>query len=382
MKITKNMALMMGFYFLSFIAFAVPYAYMQTFLSYVGYDVAQRGIILSGVAVVAIVLQFVVGYLCDKYQTDKKFFNLLLIFLTVATFVMYTVTKQMFFLHLIFASLVGGISRTIMIVQDTWCIETDEACERNFGPIRAFGAIGWVIGTPVAAMLIERFGYESLGIIFAGMAIVNFLYTLLMQDAIKDAKSASINFDDVKKLVVDRKYVIVVLLFLFINIIDMSNMYTVNDKLIELGANESMIGARWSIQAITEIPLFFAGAFLLAKFGDFKLMVFGTIMYMVRFVFTAVAPTPEFVIAASLLQGVTYPLIMITSKTIVNSATPVYLRASGQTIAAAIYIGVSSLVTPALSGVLIASIGVDMTLICFGLLGFVVLLLALVYKRT
>ena len=66
----KNVAMLCLFYFLSYVAFVLPYGYMQTFLEYVGYDVVERGIILSGTAVVAIITQFFIGYLCDKYKTD------------------------------------------------------------------------------------------------------------------------------------------------------------------------------------------------------------------------------------------------------------------------------------------------------------------------
>lgn len=128
----KNVVMLCLFYFLSYIAFVLPYGYMQTFLEYVGYDVVERGIILSGTAVVAIITQFFIGYLCDKYKTDKKFFNLCLIVFVLSTLVMYQVTQRNFFLHLIFISLVGGMFRTTLAVQDTWTLETSETCRNNF----------------------------------------------------------------------------------------------------------------------------------------------------------------------------------------------------------------------------------------------------------
>ena len=47
-KSKKNILMLCLLYFVSFISFALPYGYMQTFLVYVGYDVVERGIILSG----------------------------------------------------------------------------------------------------------------------------------------------------------------------------------------------------------------------------------------------------------------------------------------------------------------------------------------------
>ncbi|MCI8271316.1 MAG: MFS transporter [Erysipelotrichaceae bacterium] len=380
-KSKKNILMLCLLYFVSFISFALPYGYMQTFLVYVGYDVVERGIILSGCAVVAILVQFFAGYLCDKYKTDKVFYNLIVILFVISTYVMYRVTEMNFFLHLIFISLVGGLFRTVMAVQDAWCLETDDDCKNNYGPIRAFGAVGWMIGSPLGAWVIEQYGYPSLGLVFAVLSIFNVAITFFMQDAIKQEKKEGIHFSDLKKLVADKRYVIIVLIFLIINIIATADTYTMVDKMLVLGADEGMIGARWSIQAFTELPLFFAGGYLLKKFGDYRLMMFGTIMYIIRFLLYAVVQSPEMLIVVSLLQCVTYPLIMITSKTLVDDTTPPELRASGQTIASAFYVGVSLLIAPVLSGILADAFGLDLTLAIFGLSGVLAIALGSVYKK-
>ncbi|MEG1733186.1 MAG: MFS transporter [Longicatena sp.] len=377
----KNQIMLSVLYFVSFISFALPYGYMQTFLVYVGYDVVERGIILSGTALVAIVVQFFVGYLCDKYQTDKKFYNIMVVIFVITTYVMYQITDKNFFLHLIFISLVGGLFRSVMAVQDAWCLETDDHCKTNYGPIRAFGAIGWMIGSPIGAYVIAQYGYSSLGIVFTVLSIFNIGITMFMQDATKHVKSEGIKFSDLKRLVQSKRYVVIVLIFLIVNIIATADTYTMVDKMLALGADETLVGARWSIQAFTELPLFFAGGYILKKFGDYKLMVFGTFMYIVRFILYAVVQSPELLIAVSLLQCVTYPLIMITSKTLVDDTTPVELRASGQTIASSFYVGVSLLIAPLMSGFLANSFGLDMTLLIIGLTGILALMLCSVYKK-
>lgn len=369
------------FYFISYVAFVIPYGYMQTFLEYVGYDVVERGIILSGTAVVAIVTQFFAGYLCDKYHTDKKFFNLSLIIFVLSALIMYQVSERSFFLHLIFISLVGGLFRTTLAIQDAWTLETSETCRNNFGPIRAFGAIGWMIGSPIGAMVVEHWGYSALGYVFAGLSIISILFTMSMQDAVKVEHSAGIHLQDLKELLVSRKYIVVVVIFLFINIIATADVYTTVDKMMALGAKESIIGARWSIQAFTELPLFFAGTWLLKKFGDYKLMMFGTFMYILRFIGYALVRSPEMMIVVTLMQCVTYPLIMITSKTLVDDTTPVHLRSSGQTIASAFYVGVSLLITPVIAGAMINGLGVDWTLFMIGISGLIPLGLGILYKR-
>lgn len=381
-KLNKNIIMLFVLYFMSFLAYALPYGYMQTFLAYVGYDVLERGMILSGCAIVTIVLQFFVGYLCDKFKTDKVFYNIFLVLFAISSYIMYSVTEKSFFVHLIFISLLGGLERSCEAVQDAWCLETDEECKNNYGAIRAFGAIGWMIGSPIAAWIIETKGYPSIGLVFAVLCVINIGITFFMKDATKvEKKEGKISFEDVKKLLTNRQFILVTLMFLIINIIAMADNYTVVDKMLALNASESTIGARWSIQAFMELPLFFAGSWLLKKFGDYKLMIFGTIMYVIRFVLYAFVQTPELMIVVSLLQGVTFPLIMITSKTLVDSATPIELRASGQTMSSSIYSGVSLLIAPTLAGILASWVGVDITLAIFGLSGLVVLVLGAMYKK-
>lgn len=382
MKKNKNMLMLCVLYTLSFFAYALPYGYMQTFLAYVGYSVLERGMIISGCALVAIVLQFFVGYLCDKYKTDKKFYNILIMLFAVTAYVMYSITEKNFFVHLIFVSLLGGLERSCEAVQDTWCLETDETCKNNYGAIRAFGAIGWMIGSPIAAWIIESYGYKYIGLVFACLAVLNVGITFLMQDAVKVEKTdGKLSFADIKKFFKNKRFVLVTSMFLIINIIAMADSYTVVDKMLALGADEGLVGLRWSIQAFTELPLFFAGGWLLKKFGDFKLLVFGTLMYVLRFLLYAVVQTPELMIVVALMQGITFPLIMITCKTLVDSATPAELKASGQTIASSMYSGLSLLIAPTLAGTIASFVGLDITLAIFGISGLLVLVLGKMYLK-
>lgn len=381
MKLTKNMVKLFFLYLISFFSFVMATSYLQTYLDYLGYSVLERGILLSGSAIVAIVGQFFIGYLCDKYQSDKKFYNLSVILYVLFALIVYSISTQMFFLHLLFISLLKGMSSVVTSVQDTWCLETDDDCMQNYGPIRAFGALGFMLGLPVGSFVIAKFGYEYLGIVFAVLSIFNIGLTFFMQDAQKHEKSKGLKLHDIKILLADKKFMVVTLMFLIINIISAADIYTAVEKMMMMGADEAMIGMRWSIQTLMELPLFFAGAFLLKKFGDYKLLMFGVSMYIIRFLCYALASTPALLTAATVFQLVTYPLIMITSKTFVDNASPSYMRATGQTVSSAFYLGVSSLITPILAGALATVFGINVTLVFIGLLGIIPLWLLVVYKR-
>ena len=377
----KTMILLCGFYVTTFIATVFSNGYMQTFLIRRGYDGTERGILTAGISFVAILSPIIVGFLCDKFKTVKKAYNVTLILLTVVALIFYQMTQKDFFMHLIFYSLLGGLWRTIMTIQDTWAIEIDDYFKDRYGRIRAFGAIGWMIANPIGGWCIEKYGYGILGWVAAGLAIFNLAYTLILPDATKDNDSEPVRFTDLKILFKNNDYVLIVLIFLFINMMSNADGLTVVDKMLALGGGEGIVGTRSSLQALVELPLFFAGTVLLRKFGDFKLLMFGVCMYIIRFIGFAIVQTPELIVAVSLTQLFTFPLIMITSRTLINGASPANLKSSGVTIATSIYIGIPSLIAPIFTGFLIDHIGTDATLVAVTGFGVIALLLGVVYSK-
>ena len=64
---------------------------MIPFLSKLGYSVMERGYILAGTAVIAIVGQFLFGFLCDRFRRIKIFFFIAYLLLTASSFGMFLV---------------------------------------------------------------------------------------------------------------------------------------------------------------------------------------------------------------------------------------------------------------------------------------------------
>ena len=377
----KTMILLCGFYITTFIGTVFSNAYMQPYLMRLGYDPIEIGVLTAGISFVAILSPIIVGFLCDKFKTVKKAFNVILIILTLAALLFYQTTEKVFFLHLIHYSLLGGLWTTMMTIQDTWAIGIDDFFKERYGTIRAFGAIGWMVGNLIGSWYIGRYGYDALGWALASLAIFNLVYTMFLPDIKRDSNVASARLRDLKELFKSREYVLIVLIFLFINMMSRADGLAIIDKMVRLGGGVEMIGLRNSLQAFAELPLFFAGAILLRKFGDFKLLMFGTVMLIIRFIGFSFVQTPELIIAVSLTQLCTFPLITIASRTLVDGASPDNLKSSGQTIAVAIYGGIPSFVAPILTGYLIKHQGTDNTLMAVTGFGVIALMLGVVYSR-
>jgi len=160
------------FYFLSYSSMPFIYGYIQTFLTEMGHTVMERSYVISIGAITAIVLQFFVGYLCDRYQSNRKFFILGQAILIAVSWFFYHLTSQPFYQYIFFGAIMGGFYRTVISIQDAWILELDDSYKVNFGSLRAFGSFGWAVGCPIAGVVILHFGYTMLGNIFLIMGII------------------------------------------------------------------------------------------------------------------------------------------------------------------------------------------------------------------
>lgn len=371
----KNLPIFFAFYAVAYFTMAFCNAYLQPFLAELGYSPVQRGLLLSATAVVSIIAPIVFGYLSDKHRTMKRYFNISAVLLIVSSFVLYQQTKQVFWLDVLLVAFCGGMFRTILNLQDSWVLEIDAYTTSRYGPIRAFGAVGWIIANPLCALVIARYGYAMLSWVFAFLGLITMAFTVFVLDVQKPIRRQPLVLSDVKALLINREFSILILIFILVNIIATADMYTVVDKILFLQGKQAIIGLRNSVQAITELFLFFGGAYALKRFGGFKLLFFGTAMYIVRFFLYTIAPTPNWIVAVSLLQGLTFPLITVSSKVLIDRISPGHLKSSGQNIANGIGFGLPLLITPVLSGFLVDRFGVDPALLMIGSLGFIALAL-------
>jgi predicted MFS family arabinose efflux permease len=368
-------------YFVLFSGFALTFTQIIPFLTYVGYTPIERGIILSGTAIVSMIGQFAVGYLCDKYNTTKRFYNVLTMLYVIFVALMYTYSQQIFFIHLILVSLGGGLFRIVAGLLETWTIETNNYMKSHFGAIRAFGAIGWAVGAPLTSFIINEFGYRYIGLAFGSIILVSHAVSYWLPDAHKEEENTNLKLKDIHVLLKNSNYIIVLITLVFVNIIFTADMYLVIDKIISIGGNNDQIAFKWSFQAVSELPLFFLGYFFLKKFGAKKLLLFSISMLMIRFSLYTLATSPTQIILISGMQSITFPFLAISQKVIISNESPSNLQSTGQMFGLSMYVGFPALITPILSGFLVENFGYNFALFIMTISLIIPLLLTIYYTR-
>jgi len=371
----------MSIFMVAYIGYTIPYTLVIPYMTQIGYTPSERGLILAGMSLVGIFGQFFFGYLCDRFLTVKKFYFGTMIGLVVFCWLAYSTTKNQLFYHFITIAFTGGLFQIVLGLLDAWTLETDPYLVLHYGKIRAFGALGWAIGSPMTAFIVNRFGYDKLGLANLVLTLLTLAISWTMRDAVKVKRKTNVSWNDVGQLLRKKKYMLLVVILLLMNIILAADIYTVIDKILIIGGSNRDISLKWSFQAITELPLFFLGGWLMVKFGGKKLLLFASVMYFIRFLGYSWANTPALLIAFSGLQMVTYPLLNISSKVLIADESPSHLRSTGLLFATSMSFSLATLISPILFGFLVEKFGADLTLSGIALSCIIPFILILWYMK-
>src|SRR5690606_9632685 len=101
-------------------------------------------------------------------------------------------------------------------------------------------------------------------------------------------------------------------------------------RILALGGTEAQVGMAYALNAVTEIPVMFAGAALLARFRPSRLIVVGLLGFAGVYSFMALATAPIWILVASPLLGLLYAGFWMSVVTYASKSAPLGMRATGQ----------------------------------------------------
>ncbi|NLC64284.1 MAG: MFS transporter [Erysipelothrix sp.] len=364
--------------FLAFVAHASVNTQAIPFLTEIGYTSTERGYIMAAYALIAMVGQFYAGYLADKYQTVKKwviYSTIAIIGFSIVTFIY---NDKNFLLHLFMMANALGFIRIVGNLLETWILEVD-GLYPYFGSIRSFGSLGWALSSLSSGYLIAYGGYELMMWVSIAVSVAVIVLTFALEDASK-VSDDTLNFKDVGALFKNKNYVLLVVVFTLIYIVQNADNITVTDYILSLGGNETDIGVKWFVQALSELPLMIFGSYFLFKLRGKKMMMIGGFALGLRYVLYGSTTSIDHVVIFSALQMVSFPFLLISQKELILNESPEHLRSSGQMVAVAFTSGFSSIISPILAGYLGEYFALNLVLIGMGLFMSVPILLMSFYK--
>jgi len=226
----------------------------------------------------------------------------------------------------------SGMAGIIPLI-DSRTVEMMGGSPHRYGRARAFGSAAFVVVALATGVLIDRTDPASLFLVFvAALALTGIAsYALLAGGrAESPTRRMRVSRDDVVGLLrLPRLGLFLVGAILFWSTNNAVAAF-LSIHMTNLGAPAHLIGLAWAIGATVEVPLMFAFPAIAGRLGGERLLVIASTAYVARAVGFALAPTPEAIVALSVLSGVGFAFFYVGSVTYVAAHAPPRLRATAQ----------------------------------------------------
>jgi PPP family 3-phenylpropionic acid transporter len=232
---------------------------------------------------------------------------------------------------LVGAALLGcGIAGTLPII-DARALETAGAARSSYGPLRAWGSVGYVASTLATGAIIEATSPKSLLIVQAIFLVATAAIGLTLRPPpASSARRYGSPLRDAGRLFGPRGLGVFVL-GSFLAWLGMQLVLSFTAlRFDELHAGATVIGLGGAIAAGIEVPLMLSFPRLAARFGPDRLLIAGAFFLMARSVVAAFATSPELLVAASVFAGFGYALFLVAGVVYVSAHVPPELAATAQ----------------------------------------------------
>ncbi len=324
-----------------------------------GFSGAQVGIIYSLLPLATIISPFIGGQFADRYFPTQKviaFLQLLGGFLLVFTSTITdysTLMWMMLFYSLLYAP-------TLALTNSIAFINLKNS-EKEFGIIRVWGTIGWIVaGLTLAGWRFLTQSEEAIAVkgdtlLLAGIfsLIMGIFSFKLPHTPPKKEEAKPWAFLEALKMLRDRNFFIFVIIS-FVVATELQFYYVLTAPYLTsnmIGVSSSAVSGVMVIAQIAEI---FVMALLLPvflpKYGIKKTMVIGVLAWPLRYIIFVIAYPAWMVIASLALHGFCYVFFFTAAFIYVDEVSPRDIRASAQSLIAIVVLGIGSFLGSLFSG--------------------------------
>lgn len=342
-----------AFNFLFFALLAIFIPFLPVYFDEQGLSPSQIGFIVGTGGFITIVAQPLWGMISDRTKTIRKVLLLLLVCAIMTGFVLYHTGT--YSLIILFAMLTYFFLMPVDPLTESLNFRVAESAGISYGSLRTYGALGYAVMSLFAGYFMTSYGAHSLAYLFAAIGLVSFVITLFMPDAPVSGKPVTLSS---LKHFLSSKETLLFLILVFISSIParMNDTY-LGVYIKELGGTASLVGQAWFLAAGSEIVVFALSFWWLRKGSELMLIAFSGFFYFVRFFASAWIEDPHLLAYLQLLQLLTFPVFYSAAIQYLYRIVPVEWRATGQTVLALLFFGVSGIIASFAGGALYEAFG-------------------------
>lgn len=350
-------ALVSALYFLYYGSGAAWFPFFNPYLREIGLTGVQIGLMGGIRPSVMLLSQPLWGMAADAWGRRRL---LILTALVVALVVPGYRLGQTFGFLMLWTILYTALNNPIGLLLDSVTLDHLERYGGlSYGVLRLWGAAGWAIVAVVAGRLLSN-GDPRAMFYYAGALLLGLgLTTLGLPREEEGQRSLRRAWAGVGVLLRRRALIIflAVVTLLQLGTVSIFSFYSI--YLGEIGASRDLIGLAFSIQGLSELPVYLGSAWIIRKIGPERALTVSFAAYATRALLYSVIRTPALAVATEVLHGLSFSLFLVSSISYVNAHTPPEWRATGQSLLWAFCYGAGQILGSAWGGWLYDSVGVQ-----------------------
>ncbi len=333
-----------NFLFFGLLALFIPF--LPVFLKGQGLTTSEVGLIIGAGGFVTIIAQPLWGTISDKTKTLRKVMLLLIFMTAVSGFFLFNMSS--FWGLIIVAMLVYFFLMPLDPLTESLNYTMTEATGTSYGSVRTYGALGYAVLALIVGYVMEWFGMNSISILFVLLGAICFILLWKLPDA--PTSSAPVTIDGLKKILKNKEMILFLILIFISSIPARMNDTFLGIHINALGGNTSLVGIAFFISAGTEIIVFALSYIWLRKGKELLIITIAIFFYALRFFLSGLVESPVKLAMIQLLQMVTFPIFYTAAIQYLYQIVPREWRATGQTVLALLFFGISGIISSSVGG--------------------------------
>jgi PPP family 3-phenylpropionic acid transporter len=368
------------FHFLLSGAFAAWQSFFNVHLDAVGFSSMQIGALNAiFISTSAMVVPFW-GMFADRYGNNR----VLLLLTAVCALVVLLIGRTLAFpWMLVLIAFISVFHQPSGAVVDGMSMGFVRGNPRfAFGQFRLWSSAGYA----TLSLVVGYLARQGTGIIFhvsSGMFLLLVLFNLSTLPATPVTGRSLVTFRSFGVFFRNRSLLIFLLIILFFGITVAPLMQFINLYYKDIGAEASLIGWVFFVQAIPEIPAFLIGTRLVKRIGAERMILLSMTVSMLRMLLYGLISDPRVAIFFSIFHCITIAFFLLGVVEYVHDRTPDHLRTTGQALIWAFHYGAGMTLGYLFLGYLRDATGMLKAMqIHAGLALLILVLAALFFRRT